>query len=74
MRSANARNYAYDVLNRLAQATDPNGGITTNTYDLLDHLTGVTDPRGLKTTYTWNGLDEETAVASPDSGTTDADL
>ena len=38
------RPYAYDALDQLVSATDPNGGVTLSQYDELDRLTMVTDP------------------------------
>jgi RHS repeat-associated protein len=65
-----ATNYAFDALNRLAEAIDPNGGTTFYGYDANDHLTSVTDPRNLQTTYTFDGLDDQLQLASPDAGVT----
>jgi len=60
----------YDALNRLAQVTDPAGGIAKYQYDANDNLIGVTDPRNLQTIYTFNGLGDLTQQVSPDTGTT----
>ena len=61
---------AYDELNRLIAATDPNSGVTRFAYDANDNLTSVTDPLGLVTTYSPNGFGDTSALTSPDTGVT----
>ncbi len=60
----------YDVLNRLAQITDPGSGVTQFSYDTNDNLTAVVDPRSLTTGYTYDGFGDLIQQASPDTGAT----
>jgi RHS repeat-associated protein len=61
--------YVPDVLNRLAQITDPNGGITVLGYDANDNVASVQDPRTLTTSYSHDGFNEVVRLVSPDTGT-----
>jgi RHS repeat-associated protein len=60
----------FDPLNRLAQVTDPNSGVTKFSYDGDSNLLSVLDPRSLTTSYTYNGFGDLATLASPDTGTT----
>jgi RHS repeat-associated protein len=62
--------YAFDPLNRLSQATDAAGGVSSTTYDAHDRPVSVTAANGAVTTYAYDGLGNVVQVSSPDSGTT----
>ena len=60
----------YDGLDRLTQATDPAGGITSNQYDSQGNLTQVTAPNSAATSYTYDDLGNRLQEISSDRGTT----
>jgi YD repeat-containing protein len=49
---SNETSYTYDSAERLAQVTDPLGGVTSNTYDSMGRMMTSTDAAGVKTTNT----------------------
>ncbi len=50
------RNFAYDALNRLTHATNPESGTFLYTYDANGNLLTKTDARGISTTFTYDAL------------------
>ncbi len=44
----------YDVLNRLASVTDPDGNVTTYTYDEIGNLVSIDNPNGVLTSFAYD--------------------
>lgn len=59
--------YAYDLLDRLVQITDPSGGVTTQTWDAAGNLVAVERPNGVTTTTTYDPRGRPLTVTSRDS-------
>lgn len=60
--------YAYDLLNRLIQVTQPGSVITGYGYDLHGNLASVTDAENHQTTYVYDDMGRLVETQSPDTG------
>jgi RHS repeat-associated protein len=61
------RQYTYDALSRLTQATSPESGTVNYSYDGNGNLTGKTDARGIKTTFAYDALNRLVSKTYSDS-------
>ncbi len=61
------RQYTYDALRRLTQATNPESGTDDYSYDANGNLTTRTDARGVTTTYAYDGLNRLASKTYSDS-------
>jgi YD repeat-containing protein len=64
------RSYAYDNVNRLAQAVGALGQTTSYAYDPNGNLTRVTDPLGNATSAAYDPLNRRISTVDANSGTT----
>ncbi len=67
--TGNQRQYAYDPLNRLMTATDPQSYSTQYGYDNADNLNKLTDARSNSTNRWVDGFGDIIQEVSPDRGT-----
>ncbi len=61
------RNFAYDSLGRLTQATNPESGLVTYNYDAASNLINKLDNRGITTVYHYDALNRMIRRSSTDS-------
>ena len=54
--------YAYDSAARIAQITDPDGGVTHYTYDAQGRITRLDRPNGTHSDFAYGALDRPTLV------------
>jgi YD repeat-containing protein len=46
--------FTYDLANRLAEAEDPLGNVSTNVYDVMGRLIATVDGEGARTSYSYD--------------------